>query len=86
MDHVSLNGEIVANAEAAEREFGIVLRGWEELPRADALIVAVAHRAFLSLEAGSIGEKLAPGGCFIDVKSQYKRAALAAMGYRVWRL
>jgi UDP-N-acetyl-D-glucosamine/UDP-N-acetyl-D-galactosamine dehydrogenase len=75
----------VANAEEAEREFGIVLRRWDELPRAEALVVAVAHRAFLSL-GSALGEKLAPGGCFIDVKSQFKREALEAAGYRVWRL
>ena len=76
----------VASAEEAEREFGVVLRRWDELPRADALVVAVAHRAFLSLDAGALGEKLAPGGCFIDVKSRFDRAALEAAGYRVWRL
>jgi UDP-N-acetyl-D-glucosamine/UDP-N-acetyl-D-galactosamine dehydrogenase len=47
--------------------------------------VAVAHRAFLSL-GSALGEKLAPGGCFIDVKSQFKREALEAAGYKVWRL
>jgi UDP-N-acetyl-D-galactosamine dehydrogenase len=76
----------IANAEEAGREFGIALQSWDELPRADALVAAVAHRAFLALGAEALAEKLAPGGCFIDVKSQFKRAALEAAGYRVWRL
>jgi UDP-N-acetyl-D-galactosamine dehydrogenase len=76
----------VADAEEAQREFGIALERWDALPRAEALVAAVAHRPFLALDAGAIGEKLARGGCFIDVKSQFKRAALEAAGYRVWRL
>ena len=76
----------VAHPEDAEREYGIRLVGWQELPRADALIVAVAHRAFLALEIGQLAAKLAPGGCFIDVKSRFERARLAAAGFNSWRL
>jgi len=75
-----------ADAGEAEEELGIRLKSWEELPHAQALIVAVAHRRFLALGIPAIVEKLVPGGCFIDVKSRFDRAALEAAGYRVWRL
>ncbi len=76
----------VASAEEAEREYGLKLSSWSELPRADALVVAVAHRQFLSLGAGDFAAKLAPGGCFIDVKSRFDRSALEASGFTIWRL
>ena len=75
-----------ANAEEAEREFGIRLVSWEALPRADALVVAVAHKRFVSLEISRMKEKLVSGGCFIDVKARFDRAALEGAGFRVWRL
>jgi UDP-N-acetyl-D-galactosamine dehydrogenase len=75
-----------ANAEEAERELGIRLVAWEALPRADALVAAVAHRAFVGMPITKIKDKLAPGGCFIDVKARFDREALEAAGFRVWRL
>ena len=75
-----------ASAEEAERELGVRLVDWDALPRAEALIVAVAHRRFLTMEFSKLQEKLVPGGCFIDVKSRFDRAALEAAGCRVWRL
>jgi UDP-N-acetyl-D-galactosamine dehydrogenase len=75
-----------ANAEEASRELGIHLVAWEALPRADALVVAVAHRRFLAMGFSKLQEKLVPGGCFIDVKARFDRAALEAAGFRVWRL
>src|SRR6185369_16212362 len=37
----------LADAGAAKREYGITLHDWDAMPRADALIVAVAHRQYL---------------------------------------
>jgi len=75
-----------ARGDEAAEEFGIELCDWGALPRADALVVAVAHRRFLSLGASQLAEKIVPGGCFIDVKSRFDRAALQAAGLQVWRL
>ena len=75
-----------ASAEEALHEYGIRLSSWDELPRADALIAAVAHRRFLSLGARDFAPKLAAGGCFVDVKSVFDRQALESAGFRVWRL
>src|SRR6185503_4944983 len=70
----------------AQHEFGLSLVSWEELPRADALVVAVAHRSFVGMPLDKITAKLNPGGCFIDVKARFDRSALEAAGFSVWRL
>jgi UDP-N-acetyl-D-galactosamine dehydrogenase len=75
-----------ADAAEAEREYGIRLLAWDDLPRADAIVAAVAHRRFLRLTAGDLSSRLLQGGCFIDVKAAFPAAALAEAGYRVWRL
>jgi UDP-N-acetyl-D-galactosamine dehydrogenase len=75
-----------AGEEEALRECGVQLQTWEALPRADALIAAVAHRPFLELSAEDLQRKLVKGGCFIDVKACFDRKSLEAAGMRVWRL
>ena len=72
--------------EEALRECGVRLQTWEALPRADALIAAVAHRPFLELSAEDLQRKLVKGGCFIDVKACFDRKRLEAAGMRVWLL
>jgi UDP-N-acetyl-D-galactosamine dehydrogenase len=74
------------HAEDALRELRIELRSWNDLPRAEALVVAVAHRRFVDLDVHAIEGKLRPGGCFVDVKSRFDRAVLEKAGFRVWRL
>ncbi len=76
----------VAIPDEARHEYGIELVGWENLPKADAIVVAVAHRQFLDRAHGDYAAKLAPGGCFIDVKACFDAAALRKRGYAVWRL
>ncbi len=76
----------VASAAEAAHEYGVALRRWEELPRADALVVAVSHRAFLDGPVARYRALLSDGGAFIDVKAAFDRDALAAAGWRVWRL
>ena len=75
-----------ADAAEAMREYGIPLRRWEELPRADAVVAAVSHRQYTALQAAQFRDRLAPGGVFIDVKACHDATALRAAGYRVWRL
>ena len=76
----------IADANEAQREYGIELLSWDALPPADALIVAVAHDALLSKPHSAYVEKLKPGGCFIDVKSRFDSNQLNAAGLVVWRL
>jgi UDP-N-acetyl-D-galactosamine dehydrogenase len=75
-----------ADAAEAERQHGLRLVPWEALPRADAIVAAVAHREFAERDAQELGRKTIRNGCFIDVKSRFDRAALRGLGLRVWRL
>jgi UDP-N-acetyl-D-galactosamine dehydrogenase len=75
-----------ATSEEAQHEYGVSLTPWDQLPRADALVAAVAHREFAALSLEDIGRKLVKNGVFIDVKSAFDREALSAAGYSVWRL
>jgi UDP-N-acetyl-D-galactosamine dehydrogenase len=72
--------------EEARREYGIELARWEELPRADALVLAVAHREYLSMPLAELLAKVDPAGCVIDVKSALDREAIEAKGLHFWRL
>jgi UDP-N-acetyl-D-glucosamine/UDP-N-acetyl-D-galactosamine dehydrogenase len=76
----------MADADEAREEYGIELIAWESLPPADAVVVAVAHQAFLSKPHSAYVDQLKDGGCFIDVRSKFDCAELTAAGLVVWRL
>jgi UDP-N-acetyl-D-galactosamine dehydrogenase len=82
---VSVHDPVVAQ-EDAKHEYCISLMPWDALPVADAMVLAVPHREFLVGGARRLAEKIAPGGCFIDVKSAFPVPELAAERLRVWRL
>lgn len=75
-----------AEAPEAMHEYGVQIEPWGSLPRADAIVAAVAHREFAALSIAELGQKLVDGGAFIDVKAAFDAAALQGAGYRVWRL
>jgi UDP-N-acetyl-D-galactosamine dehydrogenase len=56
------------------------------LPRADAIVAAVAHKELKARSLDDYVAKLAPGGLYVDVKCQADAAALKARGVSVWRL
>jgi UDP-N-acetyl-D-glucosamine/UDP-N-acetyl-D-galactosamine dehydrogenase len=72
--------------ESAMREYGVRLYAWHELPRADAIVAAVAHRQLTTLPIKDIQKKIIKGGCFIDLKACFDQPALSEVGIRVWRL
>ena len=76
----------LASREDALEEYDVRLRGWDELPAADALVVAVAHRQYLELSTDEIAAKVVRRGCVIDVKSVLDAEALRRRGLSVWRL
>jgi UDP-N-acetyl-D-glucosamine/UDP-N-acetyl-D-galactosamine dehydrogenase len=76
----------VAEADEAKHEYGVDLVPWERLPRADAIVAAVAHKALKARPLDDYVAKLAPGGLYVDVKSQADAVALKARGVNVWRL
>jgi UDP-N-acetyl-D-galactosamine dehydrogenase len=76
----------VPDADEARHEYGLELVSWERLPRAAAMVVAVAHREFLARPISDFVDKIHPQGCFADVKSAFDATALGAAGLHVWRL
>jgi UDP-N-acetyl-D-galactosamine dehydrogenase len=76
----------VASAEEARREYGVDLVPWEQLPRANAIVAAVAHSEFKQRPVDDHVAKLSAGGLYVDVKCQADVASLRARGVIVWRL
>ena len=80
-----------ADAEVAEREYGVRLVPFGELPKADCVIVAVGHNEFRNMSTmqlkGLFRDSLPDAEkVLIDVKSLYRRDELDASGMRYWRL
>jgi UDP-N-acetyl-D-glucosamine/UDP-N-acetyl-D-galactosamine dehydrogenase len=73
-------------SEEARHEYGIDLVSWDNLPVADAMVAAVAHKTFLQTAPSDIAQKIKPKGCFIDVKSAFDTVALRTAGLCIWRL
>ncbi|MEO1543853.1 MAG: nucleotide sugar dehydrogenase [Pseudomonadota bacterium] len=76
----------LANAEECQNEYGIKLMDWNDLPKANAIVAAVAHDEYTSMQPSCFVERLNPGGVFSDVKAAYDAAELKASGVNVWRL
>ncbi len=76
----------VAQPEEAVHEYGVKLVPWEALPRAAAIVAAVAHQEFKARPVDDYVAKLVPDGLFVDVKGQMAADGLRARGIRVWRL
>lgn len=80
-----------ADPEVAKHEYGVDLVPFEELPKADCIIVAVGHNAFRSMSMMQFKEMFKPElsdeeKVLIDVKSLYRMDELKASGMRFWRL
>ena len=76
----------VADPDEAMHEYGVALTPWERLPRAAAIVAAVAHREFKARPLADYVGKLQENGVLCDVKSQFDAAQLRAQGVTVWRL
>lgn len=75
-----------AEADEAMSEYGVQLHAFEDLPRADAIVAAVAHDEFHAMACDRLLSKLVEGGAFIDVKAKFDKLAIKGNGVRVWRL
>ncbi len=75
-----------AESDEALHEYGVPLLSWTDLPRADAIVAAVAHEEYAMMTVEEFSRKLVRGGAFIDVKASFDAKLLRAAGYRVWRL
>ncbi|MFZ2627867.1 MAG: UDP binding domain-containing protein, partial [Rugosibacter sp.] len=74
----------LADADEAMHEYGLALTAWDELPAADAVVIAVAHDAYRQLGAAGIAERLNAAGCIVDVKSLFVQGAFGAR--KAWAL
>ena len=75
-----------AESDEAMHEYGVPLLPWDAMPRADAIVAAVAHKEFASLTLEDFSKKLVKGGAFIDVKACFDAKAIVEAGYKLWRL
>ncbi len=76
----------VVDAREALSHYEIPLLTWGELPRASALVAAVAHETFRRRSIDDLMSKLLPGALYVDVKCQADAVALRNRGFQVWRL
>jgi len=76
----------VADADAVAREYGVELCAWDDLPPAQALVLAVPHKQLRNMDFSLMAEKLLPGGCIADVKAVLDRDIVAQAGFTLWRL
>jgi len=76
----------VASAAEALHEYGVTLTPWGELPRAHAIVAAVAHADYKRRPVDDFVAALEPGGLYVDVKCQADPEALRRRGVEVWRL
>ena len=76
----------LADEDDAKHEYGLRLLPWEELPEADALVAAVAHKHYLAMPLEELLRKVRSAGLFVDVKSVHDAPAIRASGRTFWRL
>jgi UDP-N-acetyl-D-galactosamine dehydrogenase len=76
----------VASPEEARHEYAVELIAWEHLPKANAIVAAVAHNAYRERPLDDFVAKLSSGGLYVDVKCAADAQALRSRGVRVWRL
>jgi UDP-N-acetyl-D-glucosamine/UDP-N-acetyl-D-galactosamine dehydrogenase len=76
----------LADASEAKKEYGLTLTHWDDLPQADAIVAAVAHTQYVSMQLDGLLEKLKPQGVFVDIKSTYSKEGLLNRGVSLWRL
>lgn len=68
----------LADSDAVHHEYGIDLVPFEALQELEALVLAVPHREFASLNGERISELLCPTGVVVDVKSMLSREEVPA--------
>ncbi|NTV09786.1 MAG: nucleotide sugar dehydrogenase [Zoogloea sp.] len=76
----------VADGDEAVHEYGVPLISWDGLPKAVAIIAAVAHREFQARSVSDYLEKLQPRGMIADIKCQFEPRLFAGEDVTVWRL
>jgi UDP-N-acetyl-D-galactosamine dehydrogenase len=74
------------DAVEVQEEYGIVLTDLKNIPAADAVVLAVAHRSFRNWAPQEWQNLLSENAVVVDVKSSAPRLEMEEAGFRVWRL
>ena len=74
------------DAVEAREEYGVVLTDLKNIPAADAVVLAVAHRPFRTWAPQEWRNLLSENAVVVDVKGSAPRLELEEAGVRVWRL
>lgn len=80
-----------ADSEVAKQEYNVELIAWEDIPKADCVIVAVGHNEYRSMSMMQLKELFKNDladeeKVLVDVKSLYRMDELKASRMRFWRL
>ena len=80
-----------ADPVVAKKEYGVDLVSFDQIPKADCVIIAVGHNEFRSMSMMRLKELFKDDipdveKVLIDVKSLYRMDELKASGMRFWRL
>lgn len=80
-----------ADADIAKHEYNIDLTPWDDVPKADCVIVAVGHNEFRSMSMMDLKSLFKDNlsdeeKVLVDVKSLYRMDELKASNMRFWRL
>ncbi|MDF1831227.1 MAG: nucleotide sugar dehydrogenase [Porticoccaceae bacterium] len=76
----------LADSNEALEEYGVELVAWDQLPEADAVVLAVAHQFYQVLPLVDMKEIMAENALLIDIKSVLGRQACRDEGVTLWRL
>jgi UDP-N-acetyl-D-galactosamine dehydrogenase len=76
----------IADKDAANKEYGIKIFSFDELPKAKLLILAVSHKEFKEMSLDYLLNKLEPNGLIFDVKSVLPKDKVQQLGYNIIRL
>ena len=83
--HVSAT-DPAAKPSDAERAYGVRIVPFEELPQADAIVLAVAHKEYASLAPKDFEKIVHKGGVIMDVKGILNKNAMYMAGFTVERI
>lgn len=76
-----------ADADEAERLYGIKMSPMSEVKDMDAVILAVAHKEFAGLSVGDVDRYFKDDiKLLLDIKGVFNKKAYEDAGYRYWRL
>lgn len=83
--HVHVHDPVV-DPDEAFAEHGIRLESWEELPRAELVVLAVPHKALVERGVSEYAAKARPGAVLVDIGARLDPQEVARAGLALWRL